>query len=186
LRAAPASGIPTLSVEFDYAFRSGAAIANLSMDFDGDGSFDQVTSYPTDSVESSYSRPGLYFPRFRAADANGNSSEAIVAVCVLETAAIDARIKQVWNAMNAALVAGDMDEALEFLTARSQQKYGPAFDALLPYVPEIVASYSPIHGVSIFEDLAEYAVNRTIDGEDRVFFIYFVRDQDGLWRLDSM
>lgn len=32
----------------------------------------------------------------------------------------------------------------------------------------------------------EYAVNRTIDGVNHVYLIYFLPDADGIWRLDSM
>ena len=31
-----------------------------------------------------------------------------------------------------------------------------------------------------------YVLNRMIGGEDRVFFIYFLRGEGGLWRLVSM
>jgi len=40
--------------------------------------------------------------------------------------------------------------------------------------------------VDINADYAEYAINRTIDGLDQVFLIYFIRDENGDWKLDSM
>jgi len=38
----------------------------------------------------------------------------------------------------------------------------------------------------IRDDVAEYAVNRTIDDERYLFLVYFLRGVDGVWRLDSM
>jgi hypothetical protein len=60
------------------------------------------------------------------------------------------------------------------------------FDALLPQMPEIIASYSSLQQVSISSDIGEYAVNRTINGENWIFLIYFLKDADGVWRLDAM
>jgi hypothetical protein len=50
----------------------------------------------------------------------------------------------------------------------------------------VVASYSALQNVSVTSSTGEYAVNRVIDGVDQIFFIYFLRDPDGVWRLDSM
>jgi hypothetical protein len=94
--------------------------------------------------------------------------------------------QSIWDSMNAALLAGDKAKALTFLTPGAQRKYGPVFDALLPYMPQIVPSYSPLQRVSVSAEIAEYAVNRTIDGQDWIFLIYFVKDPDGVWRLDAM
>jgi hypothetical protein len=34
--------------------------------------------------------------------------------------------------------------------------------------------------------MAEYAANRTISGVNQISFIYFIKDPDGVWRLESM
>ena len=88
--------------------------------------------------------------------------------------------------MNSALIAGDKARALSYLNVQAKTKYGPVFDALIPQMSNIVTSYSPLQRVDISENIGEYAVNRTIDGVDRIFFIYFLLDADGVWRLDSM
>jgi hypothetical protein len=50
----------------------------------------------------------------------------------------------------------------------------------------IVASYSALNRMSLSPGLAEYWVSREINGETRILLIYFVRDADGVWRLESM
>ena len=62
----------------------------------------------------------------------------------------------------------------------SQIKYGPVFDVLLPDFAGIIASYSAPQRVSVSSGIGEYAVNRVIDGADQIFFIYFLRDTDGV------
>jgi hypothetical protein len=73
----------------------------------------------------------------------------------------------------------------------------------LTELPQIVGSFSALQWTSslapdpanpaqqvpwplVSPGIGEYAVNRMIDGENQLFFIYFVRDADGVWRLDSM
>ena len=72
------------------------------------------------------------------------------------------------------------------LSPAAQQKYGPVFDVLLPYMPDIIASFSPLQPSAIFPGIAEYGVNRVIDGHNKIFLIYFVQASDGVWRLESM
>ncbi len=39
---------------------------------------------------------------------------------------------------------------------------------------------------NVSNELGEYVIGRTINGVKQIFFIYFLRDIDGVWRLDSM
>ena len=86
-----------------------------------------------------------------------------------------------------ALTAGDKARAMQYLDPRrSQQRYGPVFDVLLPSMPQIAATFSDPQSVSLSDGIGEYAINRTINGENRIFFIYFGLNGDGVWRLGSM
>jgi hypothetical protein len=57
---------------------------------------------------------------------------------------------------------------------------------LQPDLGTIVGTFSNLQGVSLTQDFGEYAVNRVIDGQNRIFFVYFSRNGDGVWRLGSM
>jgi hypothetical protein len=91
-----------------------------------------------------------------------------------------------WNGMTDALKSGDKIRALSFLSDDARLKYDPVFDALMPDMPQIAASFSSLKNVSIGDEFAEYAVNRIIDGVNRIFMINFVKDSDGVWRIDQM
>ena len=60
------------------------------------------------------------------------------------------------------------------------------FDALLTDMPLIINDFSELHSSELTNDYGEYAINRTINGENRLFFIYFVKEGIGFWRIDSM
>jgi hypothetical protein len=50
----------------------------------------------------------------------------------------------------------------------------------------IVASYGSFWATKIANAYAEYALTRTYNGVAQVYLVYFVRDGNGIWRLDSM
>ena len=82
-------------------------------------------------------------------DAAGNVSPTVQGqVGTFSGDPIDAPFRAVWDGMNTALLAGDKATALTYLTLSAQVKYGPVFDALLPHMPEIIRSYSPLQRVS--------------------------------------
>ncbi len=94
--------------------------------------------------------------------------------------------RAMWNGMNNALVAGDKDGAMRYLNGSAQRKFGPVFDALIPFMSDIVASYSVLARASVSTAIGEYAVMRTENGQKRLYLIYFLLGADGVWRIDEM
>jgi hypothetical protein len=89
--------------------------------------------------------------------------------------------------MTAALVRGDKAAAMQFLNTPAREKYGLVFDALLPNMPQIIANFAPIQLSSLDGGVGEYAVKRTnAAGVTYLYLIYFMQDDDGVWRLDTM
>lgn len=122
-----------------------------------------------------------------AVDVAGNTSTASYTLVTRSAAdPLDAQFQSIWDGMNTALLSGDKVTALSFLTVSAQRKYESVFDRLLPYMPQIIVSYSPLQRVSVSADLGEYAIMRVIDGQLRLFLIYFSKDVNGMWRLDAM
>jgi hypothetical protein len=186
LNADITSGIVPLSVTFTYQLRSNSTINKLMIDFDGDGHDDVRTVKAPTSVQNTYTRPGLYLAILTITDNAGRTYKANLAIDARTTDAADSLFHSVWDPMNAALTRGDLNEALLYLNARAREQYAPVFNELLSEMPAIVGSYSSPQRVSIATDYLEYAVNRMIDGEDQIFFVYLLRDADGVWRMDSM
>jgi hypothetical protein len=93
---------------------------------------------------------------------------------------------EMWQGMNNALIAKDKTAALQFLMAGAQRKYSPVFDTLMPYMSQIVASYSPLARSEVSESIGEYAIVRPYQGKRMLFFIYFLKGKDGIWRIDKM
>lgn len=190
--AEPFEGVAPLKVTFRVESASGRINQGMDIDFDGNGSVDLPVvdlpvSDPISTMEYTYTyaTPGVYTAKFTILS-QGKIYSADATVVAQAPALIDGQFKAIWDGMNGALNAQNKPKALAYLNQSAQAKYGPVFDTLLPYFPGITASYSALQRVSVSSEIGEYAVNRVIDGIDQIFFIYFLRDADGVWRLDSM
>jgi PKD repeat protein len=185
LNASSQTGLAPLAISFEYQF-SGTPPFNFNFDFEGDGIAD-ITGSNTDSLPAhTYPAPGFYFPMMTITDTQGQVYRAETLVLAQDGAAMDALFSEMWNGMNDALMLGNKDEAMKYLNAGAQRKYGPVFDVLMPHIAEIVASYSPLARSEISEHIGEYAIVRPYEGVRRLFFVYFLRNKDGVWLVDEM
>jgi hypothetical protein len=182
----PASGIAPLKTTFSVQNNTATVLGKLQVDFDGNDTVDFTTTDQGAKIETTYVTPGIYQARVAATDSLNNVFTQTVLVSVQDGAQMDQMFRTIFDGMNAALVNGNKSQALRYLNRQAQAKYGPVFDALMPQMRSIVTSYSPLRQVSVSQNIGEFAINRTIDGIDRIYFIYFLLDVDGVWRLDSM
>lgn len=145
-----------------------------------------VAANGTAEMQFSFPGAGVFPMTITATDSQNVTTSRTYLVSASDTVQMDQIAAAVWNGMNEALIAGDKNAAMTSLNKAAQAKYGPVFDALMPTYSSIVTSFSPLQRGTLAADYAEYAINRTIDGIDRLFLIYFVKGADGVWQLDSM
>jgi hypothetical protein len=175
---------------FDARFtldRLDTSIIRIDIDYDDDGLVDaSITDLTNPVFEYTYINPGTYLVSIVGFDNLGNPHNQSLGIIVQDGAAIDAVIQAGWQNITAGLSANNITQALNELTPSAQEKYAPVFSALQGNLPAILASFSNLQVVDINTDYAEYAINRTIDEVDRVFLVYFVKDENGAWKLDAM
>ena len=186
ITVSPTQGLAPLTVQIEVGPPPGDSIAKVEVDADGDGTFDGVITSAPWSTSVEYLSWGTVSLVVRVTDTAGNVVTERVPVVALDRAVVDARVRGVWNGMTAALRAGDSAKALGYLDYAARQRYGPVFATLQASLPAIVDSFSPLQGLSLTDDFGEYAINRAIDGQNRIFLLYFGRNGDGVWRLGSM
>lgn len=182
----PQSGVAPLNVAFTVTAQTSNTIQQIAIDFDGNGTTDFTTTDPTAPITFTYNTPGVYQPRITITDNQGATYNQSLAVVVYSAVQMDKLFETLWTNMNNALQSGDITGASRFLNASAKLKYKPLFDALLSRMSQILASYSSLRRISISENIGEYAINRTYLGQNRIYLIYFLRDSDGVWRLDAM
>jgi hypothetical protein len=107
-------------------------------------------------------------------------------IVVQDGTSLDQMLRSLWSGMNSALVAGDINSATRYLGESAATIYGPVFATLNGSFPGIVASYGSFLLTHLSGSYAEYAVTRLNNGTNQIYLIYFMRNDDGIWRLDSM
>ena len=186
ITASPAWGLAPLAVSVDVTPQPGITLQKVEIDGDSNGTIDGTLLAVPWAATLSYSGVGTMTATVRATDTSGRVYAQSFPIVLTDPAVLDQSLRAVWNGMKGALTVGDKAAAMKFLDASAQQRYARVFDVLLPEMAQIAATFSDLQSVSLSDGLGEYAVNRTINGESRLFFIYFGRSGDGVWRLGSM
>ena len=182
----PTQGLVPLKTTIEVSSRTDVEIIRLDIDANGDGTFDQTLTAAPWASTVTYGGSGKTDLVLRATFSDGTVVSRSYPIVIEDRAMRDQQLRAVWSGMKIALAAGDKAAAMQYMDASLQQRYGPAIDLLLPSMAAIVGSFSDPHTMTLTNELGEYAVTRMIDGEQRVFLIYFGRNGDGLWRIGSM
>ena len=130
--------------------------------------------------------PGLYV--FTAeVEYQGTTYSDSLAVLALDEAELDALLKAKWNGMKAALVAGNVEEAVEYFTLHQQQVFREIFTVTQDNLAQMAIEMQEIELVYQKNETAEYRIKRDVmfNGvpETITFYIYFQKGADGIWRI---
>ena len=179
LQVIPQSGAAPLTVRFSVPDVSAAAVA---LDLDGNGTVDFIGPRLEDQTFT-YAQPGLYLPRVTITDAQGNQLTANAIVQVFDANALDALLQAKWAAFKEALGRNDVEASLQILTGGIRDRYRPALQTLVGDLPAFAATLGDLLVISFQDGLVEAVTVRLENGQRRVYFIYFVPDDDGIWRV---
>jgi len=188
LTVTPNSGILNTSgilpVTFEAEVSLPNSVTNYSWDFDGDGIEDINT---TDPIVTGwyYQYTGGYFPTVTATDTLGNTYTATTVVYVLDRDWMDMLLKSKWEGMKTALMNGDVEGALGYFLGNSQERYRDIFTNILNLLPTIVANMQSIEMIYVESGVAQYRIRRTESVGEVTYYLYFVIDENGLWKIQQ-
>jgi hypothetical protein len=189
LTANPQSGIPTTNGTFTTTLEADAYLPNpisgYSWDTDGDGTAEQ-SGKDLSKITAAYIAPGLYFPKVTVTDSQNNTYMETAIINVLSKEQMDALLKGKWEGMKGALGSGNTAKALSYFDESVKQKFSRVFSDLGGDLPVITASFEDITLVSFTGDIAEYAIGRNQDSQRYIYFIYYMKDKDGIWKIKGM
>lgn len=166
--------------------RTPNAIVSFTYSNLGGGQMDMSASNQDVLALLTYPTSGLYRPAFTLVDSLGNRYTQTIALLVRDRSTLDQTLQRTWLTFKNSLAVRNKAAAMQALTASAQSQYSQVFDTLLPYLPNVVSTWSVLQASASDLVSAEYGINKTIDGVNRIFLIEFVLDADGVWRLDSM
>ncbi len=107
-----------------------------------------------------------------------------VKVLVMDAELLDAMLREKWNAMRNALSAADVPKALVHISEGAKDMYQYNFGLMNAYLGEIAAGLRDITMVKARGRMAEYEMWAEQGGQMYSFYILFVKDPDGIWRID--
>ena len=132
---------------------------------------------------------GVYFISAEATDDHNNTYTDTVAVQVLDRTELDALLKAKWNGMKSALINGDIPAALAYFYESSRADYEEIFNILSNELPGIASSMRDIDLIYSEGRLAKYRIKKQeqVQGQnyDVTYYIYFIKDHNGMWRIES-
>ncbi|MHB8832979.1 MAG: PKD domain-containing protein [Desulfobacteria bacterium] len=181
------SGVPPFSVSFRPEVE-GIAPVDYRYDFDGDGSVDNAVA-TEEAVSFAYTAPGTYRATVAATDAAGQTYMAEKTIVVQERQAVDTLLSGRWHGLSLSLEAQDLQGGLAHLLPESRAKYQAIFSPLAAQLPTVFASISLPELIRVTGNVAQYRVRREQMWQGAVrtitYYVWFVKDQDGVWRIDA-
>lgn len=182
LTAIPASGIEPLEVTLEVETFLPNPVAAYQWDIDGNGTID-TSGATLSTITNTYPNPGLYFPMVIVIDTLNNQYEATAVVSVLSATTIDALLRAKWNEMKLALGQGDIEKALSYIASSSKVMYRYNLELMASFLSIIAQDMGNIALIDIGDNVAEYEMTATQDGQTFSFYVEFVKDEDGIWRI---
>lgn len=186
LSAMPQSGLSPL--ETALRLEGSIAISTSSVSYAGPG----TVEFPTGSVEeytAQMTAEGIYYFTAEATDAENNIYTDTVAVQVLDRAELDALLKAKWNGMRTSLINDDITGAITHFYESSRGDYEEIFNTLSSDISEIASTMREIELIYSEGRITKYRIKKQeqVQGQnyDMTYYIYFIKDHNGMWRIES-
>jgi hypothetical protein len=180
------SGIAPLTAYFSVSTDVSNPIVSYQMDYEGDGTIDYIGTTFED-ISHTYISEGIYFPTLTTTDNQGNTFSDTIAVTVLSKTEIDTMLKGKWDKMKNYLAKQDIVKALNYYLEESKQLYEDIYTAFYDQLPQIAQEMQDIQLIYVKNNTAKYRLreNEFYGGkiETITYYIYFVVDKDGLWKI---
>jgi hypothetical protein len=182
IKAEPDFGVApftsTLSIESFFTF------TDPLFSYSGPGVVEFLENNPFRDYDISVGVPGLYTISLEVRDEEGTAHTGSVAVLVMDREVLDALLKEKWNGMKDALSEGDPGKAMSYIAQGAKNMYEYNFNLLGAFMGEIAAGLEDIDMVQVQGRAAEYEMWAEQDGQMYSFYVLFVKDQDGIWRIE--
>ena len=121
------------------------------------------------------------------AEWEGGVGEPVEERTAEELAELDTVLRSQWNEMREALARNDIDKAVSYFAYENRELYREIYTALADNLPQVAQDLGDITPVVIEHRTAKYRLIRkeVIKGKtyDITYYVYFILDRDGVWRI---
>ena len=178
LSANPSGGVAPVNVRLNAIAVPPNPVAGFSWSF---------SSQTASEVSVTYDTPGLFFPQVTVTDTEGLIYTATSIVNVIDPIRLDLLLQLKWGGMREALGQSDIEKAVGYFTGGSRDRYRQIFDLIQGDLVEEAAGLQDIVLVAFNGSTAKYRIQRTVNnnGQSQIltYWVYFIQDTDGIWRI---
>ena len=178
------TGIPPLTTYFSAS--TSFIPVSYQMDYEGDGMVDN-TGTTFENINHLYTSEGIFYPTITVTDNQGNTYSDTIAITVMNRTEIDTLLRGTCEGMKIALANQNIAQALNYHLDEARQLYGDIYTAFFDQLPQHAQEMQDIHFVYAKNNTAKYRLreNELYGGtmETITYYLYFVIDKDGLWKI---
>jgi len=167
-------------------------ISRVDISCSNNGNVDiSVTSVNTSGASLSvtactYPSPGSYQALVNVIGGSGQIIYSTTqSIYVVAPADQELMVRAVYVGMLGRLTAGDITGALNAMTAGVYAKYSAVFTSL-SNLPSVVSQLGTVQQATVANDVVEYLIVQNTPTGPSSFFVYLIRGEDGIWRIDGM
>lgn len=188
LRLNPDSGTAPLVANLRAQWHLSFDPENTFVGFNGPARVSVTPVSPTEA-DLSFPVPGVYTVTYTAADIHGTEYKQEVMVNVYDRPGLDTLLQARWQGMKGKLALRDIEGGLRYFIGEAKGKYRGAFTALSGELPQLVGDMQGIELIYARDGRAKYRLNRQheVNGTEVAitYYIYFVKDAAGLWKIEQ-
>jgi hypothetical protein len=129
--------------------------------------------------------PGIYYFTAEVTDDQSNAFTDTVAILVLDEAELDALLRAKWEGMRQALAQSDVDSAVVNFSDYSKDAYKETFTNILSILSQIAQDLDDIQFVKMTKNSVGYDIRAIRNGTEYSFYLLFIKDDKGLWKIKS-
>jgi len=172
----------TLRIEGSFSFAQAPVLT-----YAGPGDAQLIENPSPTDYRMRMTTAGIYTFAAEAKDPQGNTYTDTVTVTVLNKAELDALLRTKWEGVKSALGNQNVDGTLKYFAAETKGLYRDIYTALGANLPQIAQDMQNVQFIYAEGRLAKYRIRRDEEHGGQVYpityYIYFVRDGDGLWKI---
>jgi len=172
----------TLRIEGSFSFAQAPVLT-----YAGPGDAQLIENPSPTEYRMRMTTAGIYTFMVEAKDPQNNTFTDTVSILVLTKAELDALLKAKWEGMKSALGNQNVDGALKYFAAETKGLYRDIYAALGANLPQTAQDMQNIQFIYAEGRMAKYRIRRDEEHGGQIYpityYIYFVRDWDGLWKI---
>lgn len=161
------------------------SIDNADLSIEGPTAADIIDNPAPDEYTLKFNSEGLYYITASVTGPDGKVYEDTLTVTVMNREQLDRLLKAKWEGMKAGMTEKNIEKAVAFFLSSSQERYRYIYTNILDVLPDIAADMRPIEMIDEESGVAEYRIRRMEPEGEVTYYIYFVLDENGTWKIQQ-